>query len=471
MAIINKSEKQRQYEIIQDLRRAIDSAEMPTQARQFADKELDILSGISAEYAKTVNYIDYLLGLPWHSKTEDNLDFLRVERLFNERHYGLHKIKERIEKHLSGEILKRERILVVDDEEIALEKIERVLRKEGYSVTTADSGEEAVRKLESSDFDVVMTDLQMEKIDGMEVLEKTKRKYPDAQVIMITGYSSVNSAVAAIKKGAFNYIEKPLRLEEVRSVVKKALEKKSKTRTTKGTVLCFSGPPGTGKTSLGKTIADALGRKFSIISLGEMKDEAEIRGRRRTDAGAVPGRIIEEIRRTGSANPVLMLDKPDEIDRDFKGDAASALMEVINPELNYNFIDHYLDVPFDLSGVMFIVTAKNADNIQEPLRDCLEVIEFPPYTEDEKIKIALEYIVPRQIHAKGLSNHPPEFASEAVSRIIQGYTHEDGVTELERQIAAVCRRIADECVHLDGIHQSVMLGPDQVERYLGPGKY
>lgn len=471
MGILKKSEAQHQSEIIQDLKYAIASAEIPSYALQFANKEIERLSGISAEYTKAIMHLDYLLDLPWHHRTEDNPDIMRLERALNDSHYGQRKIKERILEHVNSVILRRGRILLVEDEEIALKKLEHILKKEGYSVTTASNGEEAVNLLESHDFDVVMTDIQMEKVSGMEVLDKTKSAYPECQVIMITGYASTSTAVDAIKRGAFNYIEKPLILNEVRSVVKQALEKKPADRSVKGPVLCFAGPPGTGKTSLGKTVAEALGRKFAIISMGGMKDEAEIRGHRRADADAKPGCIIEEIRRAGSSNPVLMLDKLDGVAQDFRDDAASALMDVINYERNNNFTDHYLDMPFDLSGVMFIVTADNADNIHGPLRDRMEIIEFPGYTEDEKITIALEYMVPGQIRAKGLSDYPPEFTPDAVSKIIQGYTREDGVRDLERQIATVCRKMADEFVHLDGIHQSIKLTPELVERYLGPGKY
>jgi ATP-dependent Lon protease len=274
-----------------------------------------------------------------------------------------------------------------------------------------------------------------------------------------------------MKKGAFHYIEKPFKVDTVRSVVKQAVEKKLSTISTKGSVLCFAGPPGTGKTSLGKSIAEALGRKFARISLGGMKDEAEIRGHRRTYAGAMPGRIIEEIRRAESSNPVLMLDEIDKIGQDFKGDSASALLEVLDLEQNYSFIDHYLDVPFDLSSVMFIVTANIADNIQDPLRDRMEVIELSGYTEDEKTKIGLHYLVPKQIGEQGLSDCPPEFTGEAISKIIQDYTREAGIRNLERQIATICRKIATEYVHHKKTIQNIKVTPEQVEKYLGTRKY
>jgi len=490
MSIFKKSEEKVQTATIEELRQMIVSAGLPPHVQQPANKELEMLSKISpstAEYTIGLNYVDYLVSLPWNKKTEDNLDLYRAEKILNERHYGLHKIKERILEHLAVKILvanKKPRILVVDDEKIAVRNLEHTLKKEGYAVITANSGEEAINILESSNFDVVMTDLKMERINGIDVLEKAKSKYPDTQVIMITGYASIDSAIESMKKGAFDYIQKPIKLDEVRSAVKKALEKKLSTRSAKGSVLCFAGPPGTGKTSLGRSIAEALGRKFARISLGGIKDEAEIRGHRRTYAGAMPGRIIEEIRRTGFVNPVLMLDEVDKIGQDFKGDSASALLEVLDLEQNQSFIDHYLDVPFDLSSVMFIATANIADNIQDPLLDRMEVIEFSGYTEDEKTNIAMQYLVPKQIHEKGLSDYPPEFTGEAISKIIQEYTREAGIRNLERQIATVCRKIATEFVqhsestkspHIPpfskGGEGGFKITPELVEKYLGSRKY
>jgi ATP-dependent Lon protease len=477
LGIFKKSEEYLQATTVEELRQIIASANLPSHVQDIASKELEMLSKISpntAEYTIGLTYIEYLISLPWNKRTEDNLDLIRAESIMNEKHYGLHKIKERILEHLAVKILvsdKKPRILLVDDEKIALENLEIILGKEGYEVFTANNGVEAIEKIEKTDFDVVITDLKMQNVDGIGVLEKTKSKLPYAQVIMITGYATVDTAVETIRKGAFHYISKPFKIDEVRSVVKEALEKKFFNRNTKGSVLCFAGPPGTGKTSLGRAVAKALGRKFARISLGGIKDEAEIRGHRRTYAGAMPGRIIEEIRRTGVANPVLMLDELDKIGQDFKGDSASALLEVLDPEQNHDFIDHYLDVPFDLSSVMFIVTANIADNVQDPLKDRMEVIEFTGYTEDEKIEIALKYLIPKQVHEKGLSNHPPFFTIEAVSKIIHEHTREAGIRNLERQFATVCRKIAAEFVHKKEKFENIKVTPELVERYLGPRNY
>jgi ATP-dependent Lon protease len=236
-----------------------------------------------------------------------------------------------------------------------------------------------------------------------------------------------------------------------------------------GAILCFLGPPGVGKTSLGQSIADALGRKFVRISLGGMRDEAEIRGHRRTYIGSMPGRIIQELRRAGTRNPVFMLDEIDKIGADFRGDPASALLEVLDPRQNNAFVDRYLDVPFDLSQVIFIGTANYIEGVPEPLRDRIEVISIPGYTEREKVEIAKRYLVRRQLEENGLKAEQCEFQEEALRRIINDYTHEAGVRELERQIAAVCRGIAAQVAR--GKIERATVTLELVAEMLGPPKY
>jgi len=236
-----------------------------------------------------------------------------------------------------------------------------------------------------------------------------------------------------------------------------------------GAILCFLGPPGVGKTSLGQSIADALGRKFVRISLGGMRDEAEIRGHRRTYIGSMPGRIIQELRRCGTRNPVFMLDEIDKIGADFRGDPASALLEVLDPRQNHAFVDRYLDVPFDLSQVIFIGTANYIEGIPEPLRDRIEVISIPGYTEREKLEIAKRYLVPRQLEENGLKPEQCVWEDDALRRVINDYTHEAGVRELERQIGAICRGIASQVAR--GKTEHVTVTPDVVREMLGPAKY
>ena len=236
-----------------------------------------------------------------------------------------------------------------------------------------------------------------------------------------------------------------------------------------GPILCFLGPPGVGKTSLGQSIADALGRKFVRMSLGGIRDEAEIRGHRRTYIASMPGRIIQELRRAGTRNPVMMLDEIDKIGADFRGDPASALLEVLDPRQNNTFSDHYLDVPFDLSQVLFIATANYIDGVPEPLRDRMEVISLPGYTEREKLEIAKRYLLGRQLEENGLKTEQCEWQEDAFHRIINDYTHEAGVRELERQIGAVCRAVAAQVAR--GKTERVTVTSELVAELLGPAKY
>src|SRR5689334_6084717 len=236
-----------------------------------------------------------------------------------------------------------------------------------------------------------------------------------------------------------------------------------------GPILCFLGPPGVGKTSLGQSIADALGRKFVRISLGGMRDEAEIRGHRRTYIGSMPGRIIQELRRAGTRNPVFMLDEIDKIGADFRGDPASAMLEVLDPRQNNAFVDRYLDVPFDLSQVIFIGTANYIDGVPEPLRDRIEVISLPGYTEREKLEIAKRYLIRRQLEENGLKPEQVVWQDDAVRKIINDYTHEAGVRDLERQIGAICRSVASKCAR--GECERVEVSPDFVSQTLGPARY
>ncbi len=334
---------------IEELAARIEKANLPEEAKKASLKELDRLKRMppaAAEYTVSRTYLDWILELPWSESTTDNLQTKNVQKILDEDHFGLEKIKKRIVEYI------------------------------------------AVRHL------------------------------------------------------------------------KKDL---------KGPILCFVGPPGTGKTSLGRSIARAMDRKFHRISVGGVRDEAEIRGHRRTYIGALPGRIIQGIRKAGSNNPIFMLDEVDKIGMDFRGDPASALLEVLDPEQNYSFSDHYIDVPFDLSKVMFITTANILETIPPALRDRMEVLSLSGYTIEEKIEIAKQHLIPRQLNEHGLTKKHLRFQLTALRQIIQQYTLEAGVRNLEREISAICRAIAREVV--EGRTTPALITPRNLHDYLGPIKF
>ncbi len=336
---------------IQELEEKIEKAGMPEDVNEKVTKELrrlKMMAPMAAEATVVRNYIDWLISVPWSTYTEDKKDILEAEKILDEDHYGLKKVKERI-------------------------------------------------------------------------LE----------------YLAVHQLVGQLK----------------------------------GPILCFVGPPGVGKTSLAKSIARAIGRNFVRLSLGGVRDEAEIRGHRRTYIGALPGRILQSMKRAESVNPVFLLDEVDKMSMDFRGDPSSALLEVLDPEQNGAFSDHYLEVDYDLSKVMFITTANSLEPIPAPLRDRMEIIRIAGYTEPEKLNIAKRFLVKKQVELNGLTDANVNFADKGILEIIRGYTRESGVRSLERELAAVCRKVAREVVKEKEKDKRITVSPKVVADFLGVPKF
>ena len=338
--------KEDQPNEIEELKQKVAKANMPKDAEEKAYKEIERLESMppmSAEATVCRNYLDWLISLPWNKKSREKRDLKDAERILNEDHYGLEKVKERILEYLS-----------------------------------------------------------------------------------------------------------------IRQLVKNP----------KGVILGFIGPPGVGKSSLGRSIARATGRKFVRLSLGGVRDEAEVRGHRRTYIGAYPGRIIQMVKRAGTKNPVFLLDEVDKMSMDFRGDPASALMEVLDPEQNNTFLDHYIDTDFDLSQVMFIVTANMLDPVPRPLLDRLEVIRLPGYTEDEKLQIAKDFLLSKQLKIHGLKEENLNISDKAFMKLIRGYTREAGVRNIEREITSICRKVVKKVVSKGKSHVE-KVNAKNIEKYLG----
>ncbi|MFT5727461.1 MAG: ATP-dependent Lon protease [Desulforhopalus sp.] len=463
---------------MEDLKARVSVIDMPTYVARQVKAELDRLEKtdpIAAEFSIGVNYIELLLTLPWFKETKDNLDLKRAESILASRHSGLTAVKERVLEFLAAKTLKnlqKSRILIVDDERIARENLHHFFNGLGHTVVMAGNGIEAMEQIEKSDpFDVMITDLKMDKMDGLTLIDKVNQVSPETSVVMVTGYATVTNAVDAMRKGVTHYLPKPVNLDELKATVDELLQKQKKLQISQGPILCFAGPPGTGKTSIGESVASALDREFVRLSMAGLRDEAEIRGHRRTYVGAMPGRIMSEIKRIDVTNPCFMLDEIDKIGQDFRGDPASVLLEVLDPEQNKNFVDHYLDIPFDLSGVLFIATANDISKLPGPLLDRLEVIEFSSYSFQEKQTIAKKYLLPKQLSGHGLSETNPQFTDAALEKLIIEYTREPGVRGLNRQIGTICRKLALRVLKQDSKEKHIELGEEDITLLLGPRKY
>ena len=309
---------------------------------------------------------------------------------------------------------------------------------------------------------------RLEMMPPMSAESTVSRNYLDW--LLAVPWKKRSKEIRDIKRAEEILSEDHYGLEKIKERILEYLAVRQLVKNPKGSILCFLGPPGVGKTSLAMSIGRATGRKFVRVSLGGVRDEAEIRGHRRTYIGALPGQIIQMMRKAGTINPVFVLDEVDKMSMDFRGDPSAALMEVLDPELNHAFTDHYLDVEYDLSKVMFICTANVLHTIPQPLQDRMEVLRLPGYTEQEKYQIAQRYLVPRQREATGLGKENVTFTDEAVTHIIRHYTHEAGVRNLDREIANICRKVARKVVE-NGKAFTAGVTPENVNDYLGVLKY
>jgi len=352
------------------------------------------------------------------------------------------------------------------------EKLKAIQKELGRG--EASEIEQLKKKIETSGMPEGPMEKAMQELKRLEMMppmsaESTvSRNYLDW--LLAVPWKKRSKEIRDIKRAEQILSEDHYGLEKIKERILEYLAVRQLVKNPKGSILCFLGPPGVGKTSLAMSIGRATGRKFVRVSLGGVRDEAEIRGHRRTYIGALPGQIIQMMRKAGTTNPVFVLDEVDKMSMDFRGDPSAALMEVLDPELNHSFTDHYLDVEYDLSKVMFICTANVLHTIPQPLQDRMEVLRLPGYTEQEKHQIAQRFLVARQIEATGLSKDNVKFTDEAVTHIIRHYTHEAGVRNLDREIANVCRKVARKVV-ADGKNFSVEITPANVNDYLGILKY
>src|ERR1035437_1438507 len=400
-------------------------------------------------------------------QTTDVLERLRIVSTFLSRQVEILELKGKIQSEVKSEMDKTQR------EYILREQLKAIQRELGEEDPQQAEINELREKVEAAGMPEEVKTRALKEIDRMSRIPSASpevgviRTYVDWLVAL--PWDTATTDNLDIKSAAKILDEDHYGLEKIKDRILEYLAVRSLAETLRSPILAFVGPPGVGKTSLGKSIARAMGRKFVRMSLGGIHDEAEIRGHRRTYIGALPGRIVQNVKTAGSNNPVFMLDEVDKIGMDFRGDPSSALLEVLDPEQNNTFQDNYLEVPFDLSKVLFITTANLLDPIPAPLRDRMEVIHLPGYTETEKIEIGIRFLIPKQMKNHGLSAKTIEITHEAMVELVRSYTHEAGVRNLEREIANVMRKVARAVA--EGRKRRTVVEGKKLKANLGPQRY
>ncbi|TMF55978.1 MAG: endopeptidase La [Chloroflexi bacterium] len=432
---------------------------------------------VAATVAKTDDAVylgDLVAAAPDHTleqkqhilETPNVLERLRLLALFLTKQVEILELKAKIQNEVQSTIGKLQR------EQILREQLKAIRKELGEDEEGAELNQ-LREKIETAGMPEGVKERALKEVDRMQSIPVASpevgiiRTYVDWLVALPWGPPPAETWDLKIAARVLD--EDHYGVEKIKERILEYMAVRQRSQALRSPILCFVGPPGVGKTSLGKSIARALGRKFVRLSLGGIHDEAEIRGHRRTYIGAMPGRILQQMKVAGSRNPVFMLDEIDKVGADWRGDPSSALLEVLDPEQNKDFSDHYLEVPYDLSQVLFITTANVVDTIIPPLRDRMEIIRLPGYTEAEKMHIAKQFLVPRQLREHGLTEENLEFADDALHALIREYTHEAGVRNLEREIANICRKIPRRIA--EGQTEKILVKPEDLLAYIGPSRF
>jgi ATP-dependent Lon protease len=445
--------------------------------QKYVDSGATVAPEVAATVAKTDDSVyladlvsaapDQTLEQKQHMlETPNVLERLRLLSLFLTKQVEILELKAKIQNEVQSTIGKLQR------DQILREQLKAIRKELGDDEEGADL-QQLRDKVESAGMPEAVKERALKEIGRMQSIPAASpevgiiRTYVDWLVALPWGPppgETWDIGVAAIVLDEDHY-----GVEKIKERILEYMAVRQRSQTLRSPILCFVGPPGVGKTSLGKSIARALGRKFVRLSLGGIHDEAEIRGHRRTYIGAMPGRVLQQMKVAGSRNPVFMLDEIDKVGADWRGDPSSALLEVLDPEQNKDFSDHYLEVPYDLSQVLFITTANVVDTIIPPLRDRMEIIRLPGYTEDEKMHIARQFLIPRQLREHGLTEDNLAITTEALQVLVREYTHEAGVRNLDREIANICRKIPRRIA--EGKLEKVLVNPDDLVGFLGPSRF